>query len=139
VTLSPNELAADGAIFDQLCGLLSAADARLAAASAIASFYTLQKSRLYPQLAHHIGSVGAVLGDAAAAADMVATRPPFAVARLTLVTAESSRIPGDFERMNVLAAALLPGLLPAVVVASNYDTESERYASASQPAAWQVT
>lgn len=106
----------------QLCGLLAAADARLAAATAssIASFYYEEDpcvdAPYYGVLLDHIRDVGAALGNAAVVAEMVATGPPFAVARLTLAAASCSELWEDPKHLQATATMLLPGLLPAIVM-----------------------
>jgi hypothetical protein len=108
---------------EQLCGLLPAADMRLAAAAAsgIASFFFQEKepcvgAPCYYVLSDHMRDVGAVLGNAAAVAEVFATGPQFAVARLTLAAATASWARHDPKRLQATASMLLPGLLPALVL-----------------------
>jgi hypothetical protein len=79
------------AVVKQLCGLLTAADARLAAAaaSATASFYGPEQSYIDKEsvLSEHIADIGALLSNPAAVAQVTATGPPLAVGRLTIAAA----------------------------------------------------
>jgi hypothetical protein len=70
----------------------------------------------YDVLPGHMHAVGGVLGNATVMAEMVATGLPFAVVRLTLAATSTSKAWTDPKRLQATAAALLPGLLPALVL-----------------------